>query len=127
MGSNRESLEARLDRAKTKVKPQHCADCGGLNAHVPVACVLNMLTHVLDTYRLQLPPLCNECAEKRGINRRGVLAPKAELQNATEALAVLAGKIPAWSKAVLAKQLKELIEQGMPEQEAKDFLGVLSE
>jgi hypothetical protein len=124
MGQNREDLEARLDRAKTKIKPEHCADCGSLNAHVPMACVLNMHTHVLDTHRLQLPPLCNGCAEDRGISRRGVLVPKTEMQNATEALTALVKKIPAWSKTLLAKQLKELVEQGMPEQEAKDFLGV---
>jgi len=124
MGSNREDLEARLDRAKTKIKPQHCADCGGLNAHVPMACVLNMNTHVLDTYRLQLPPVCDDCAKARGISRRGVLAPKAEMQNASEALNALVEKIPAWSKTLLEKQLVELVSQGMPEQEAKDFLGV---
>jgi hypothetical protein len=124
MGSNREDLAAKLDRAKTKIKPQHCADCGSLNAHVPMACVLNMHTHVLDTYRLQLPPLCDNCALGRGISRRGVLAPKAELQNATEALATLTEKIPAWSKKVLEDQLADLVAQGMPEEEAKGFLGV---
>jgi len=125
MESNRGTMEARLDKAQTKIKPQHCADCGGLKAHVPMACVMNMTTAAVDTYKLQLPPLCNNCCEKRGITRRGILAPKTrEIQNTTEILTELMEKIPNWSKRVLQKQYEEFVAQGMPEQEVKDFLGI---
>jgi len=122
---NAEEYGKRLDAAQHKIKKQHCADCGGGQAHVPMACVMNMNTADLDTYKLQLPPLCNACCEQRGISRRGVLAPKTrELQNTTEILTELMEEMPGWSRRSLERQLKELVAQGMPEQEAKDFLGV---
>jgi hypothetical protein len=120
-----EDLAEVLDRAESKIKKRHCADCGGIPAHVPMACVMNMHTAVLDTYRLQLPPLCDACALKRGISRRGVLAPKtSELQNSTEILTALMEKMPDWSKRSLERSIKELVSQGMTEEDAKSMLGV---
>jgi len=101
-----------------------CHDCGNFPAYKPRVMVANRLTAEVDKHYLDLPQVCDECAGKRGISRYGILVPKAELQNMTQACETFLVDQPEWVKKVQAKSIKDLMEQGMTEDDAKGMLGV---
>ena len=103
----------------------HCHDCGNYPAFQPRVLVANMETGAVDKYLLQLPHLCNDCVAKRGLTRHGYLVPKtAEFQNFTEATETFLERLPDWVKRAQANSLKDLVDQGMSEEDAKSMLGV---
>lgn len=101
-----------------------CHDCGYFPAFKPRVLVCNRNTTDVDKYHLDLPHLCDKCVGKRGLSRYGFLIPKPESKNVTESIDLFMGGHPEWVKQLQEKQLKELIDSGMPEQDAKDFLGI---
>jgi hypothetical protein len=102
-----------------------CHDCGFFPAYKPRVLVANRSTAEVDRYHLDLPHICDGCAKKRGLTRYGYLIPKVEeLQNWTEACAAFLKEHPKWVKAIQEKSVKDLVEQGMSEQDAKGMLGV---
>ena len=101
-----------------------CHDCGYFPAYKPRVLVCNPHTHEVDKYCLDLPHLCDNCVQKRGLTRYGFLVPKPETKNVTESVDKFMATYPAWIQQMQDKQLKELIDSGMPEQDAKDMLGI---
>jgi len=101
-----------------------CHDCGQFPAYKPRVMVANRLTAEVDKYYLDLPQICDECSKKRGLTRYGILVPKAEMQNMTQACETFLVDQPEWVKKVQAKSIKDLMEQGMTEEDAKGMLGV---
>jgi len=101
-----------------------CHDCGYFPAFIPAVMVANRTTLTSDKYRLQLPHLCDGCIEKRGLTRYGCLIPKAEGQNYTQAIESFLEIHPEWIKKAQDKGVKDLMEQGMSEEDAKGMLGV---
>lgn len=102
-----------------------CHDCGSFPAYQPRVLVANRETAEVDKYLLQLPHLCDTCVKKRGLTRYSYLIPKTEeMQNWTEAVEAFLKGHPEWVKKVQDKGIKDLVEQGMSEEDAKGMLGV---
>ena len=119
------SIGKKLDAAEKKIRKVHCVDCGNIPAFVPRVHVLNMETARLDTYHLDLPPLCDSCVQKKGLTRHGVLVPKQhEFQKPSEMLDGLLGRIPDWTSRSLEQSIRDLVDQGMTEEDAKTMMGV---
>lgn len=102
----------------------HCADCGGYPAFVPRVHVPNIQTREVDLHHLRLPHLCDTCAHKRGLSRHGILIAKYEGDNLTTAAERFIKGIPDFIAAVQEKQIADLKDQGMSEDDAKSLLGV---
>jgi len=127
---NEMTSQERYDRFVKQGKDPHdrergfCHDCGFFPAFPPRVLVANRKTLMTDKYLLQLPHLCDGCVEKRGLTRYGCLIPKAEGQNYTQAIESFLRLHPAWVKSVQDKGIKDLMEQGISEEDAKGMLGV---
>jgi hypothetical protein len=102
-----------------------CHDCGFFPAFVPSVCVANRVTVEVDKYLLQLPHLCDKRGKKRGLTNHGYLIPKTEeFQTPTQSCEAFMKEHPAWVKKLQDKGIKDLMDQGMTEEDAKGMLGV---
>jgi hypothetical protein len=123
------NLKHPKDRARFKKDPfahgrGHCHDCGHFPAFKPRVVVANRQTVEVDTYVLDLPHLCDDCVKKRGLTRHGYLIPKTEeFQNPTQACELFMKAHPEWVKKLQEKSIKDLVDQGMSEEDARGMLG----
>lgn len=103
-----------------------CFECGYFPAFVPDVCVANRVTGEPDRYLLQIPHMCDTCAQKRGLTRHGYLIPKTkEFQNWTEACEEFLKDHPAWIEQLQEKSVLLLMEKyAMTMEDAKAMLGV---
>ena len=100
-----------------------CHDCGYFPAFKPRVLVCNAATAEVDKYVLDLPHMCDGCVQKRGLTRCGFLLPKPEAKNVSESIDLFMETYPAWLKQVQEKSIKDLIDQGMSEDDARGMLG----
>lgn len=101
-----------------------CHDCGYFPAFKPRVLVANHVTLEVDKYVLDLPHVCDKCAKKRGLTRYGYLIPKQEeFQNWTQACEAFLKKHPEWVKKIQDKGIKDLMDQGMSEEDARGMTG----
>lgn len=106
-------------------KANFCADCGNYPAYQPRVLVANLRAGTSDTYHLDLPPLCDLCNTERGFTRYNFLVPKTdEIQGPTAMMKAHLERIKPWMERVRAKAIQDLVDEGMPEDEAKSMLGV---
>jgi sulfur relay (sulfurtransferase) complex TusBCD TusD component (DsrE family) len=113
-----------FDETVTGRDKAHCADCGKIPAFVPRVHVANIHTREMDIHYLQLPHLCDTCAHGRGLSRHGILVQKHEHDNLTSAAQRFLDGVPDFIKAVQERQIADLTDQGMSEEDAKSLLGV---
>lgn len=86
-----------------------------------------MKTIEVDNYLLQLPHLCDSCLQKAGLTRHGFLIPKPkELYNVSESIDAFMQVYPDFIKKTLERSLKDLIDKGMSESDAKILLNIKS-
>lgn len=101
-----------------------CHDCGFFPAYKPRVMVANMATSEVDKYYLDLPQICDGCSEKRGLSRYGFLIPKhEEVCNFTGAIEAFQKRYPDWIKRVQERSIKDLMKQGMSEEDARGMMG----
>lgn len=101
-----------------------CADCGAFPAFMPRVHVLHLEEGTSKHYHLRLPHLCDSCCHKRGLTRHGLLVPKLrEFQTPLEMLAEHLEKVPAWTRMARDKGIRDLMAEGMSEEDAKSLIG----
>ena len=105
-------------------KQAFCASCGHFPAYRPRVHVMNTVDGTRDQYLLDLPHHCDRCVGKLGLTRHNILVPKGEGESFTGACEDFMSRIGPWIAQLQGKQLKELIDSGMPEEDAKDMLGI---
>ena len=122
--------QERYDRFVKKGTDPHgegrafCHDCGFFPAFKPRVVVANRQTIEVDKYVLDLPHLCDTCVTKRGLTRYGYLIPKTEeFQNPTQACEEFMEGHSEWIKKLQEKSIKDLMEQGMTEEDARGMMG----
>lgn len=133
MGKNYSEMtsQERYDRLVKKGVEPHgegrafCHDCGYFPAFKPRVLVCNAHTVEVDKYALDLPHLCDDCVQKRGLTRYGFLIPKPEGENVSESVDRFMETYPEWVKKLQEKSIKDLMEQGMSEEDARGMMGYL--
>jgi len=121
--------QERYDRLVKDGKDPHgqgrafCHDCGYFPAFKPRVLVCNAATVEVDVYTLDMPHLCGNCSRKRGLPSRGFLIPKTEAKNVSESIDLFMETYPAWVKQLQEKSIKDLMDQGMGEKDARGMMG----
>jgi len=126
---NEMTSQERYDRFVKDGKDPHgqgrafCHDCGYFPAFKPRVMVCNAATHEVDKYTLDLPHLCDGCVQKHGLSRYGFLIPKPEAKNVSESIDLFMETYPAWVKQLQEKSIRDLMNQGMSEEDARGMMG----
>ena len=101
-----------------------CHDCGHFPAYKPRAMSANLETGEVDKYYLDLPQICDGCSKKRGLTRYSFLIPKPEeIMGWSDAIEAFMETHPSWVKKLQENSIRDLMDQGMSEEDARGMLG----